>query len=225
MARSHPNDALNYLPRRSLIEYEKGETIYAGRSENLYLVAGGRVKVSIIEGPAEAIVRLVPPKRLFGESAIVGAQTQEHAQALDKVQLMAWSRLEIEQQIEKEPRLGLAIMEELILDRLEMQERIHAMAVCKTPQRVKLSLLQLAECLGDRLPNGALAMPALTHHIIAAHVGTSREIVSTQMSRLRRLGMLRYSRKFIEVEGDAMREALRNEGFRLSNDQSLTAAG
>lgn len=223
MLRSHPNDALNYLPRRAPIEYAKGETIYSGQSENLYLVACGRVKVSITEGPAEAIVRIVPPKRLFGESAVIGAQTQEHTQALDKVQLMAWSRFEIEQQIEREPRLGLALMEELILDRLEMQERIHAMAVCKTPQRVKLSLLQLAECLGVPLPNGALAMPALTHHIIAAHVGTSREIVSTQMSRLRRMGMLRYSRKFIEVESDAMREALRNEGFRLSNDRKLTA--
>ena len=226
MWRTHPNDALSYLPRRSPVEYAKGDTIYCGRSEALYLVGCGRVKVSIIsDNGAEAIVRIVPSKKFFGESAIIGVQTPERAVALDKVQLMPWSRSEIEQQIEKEPHLGLALMEELILDRLEMQERIHAMAACKTPQRVQLSLVQLAESLGDRQPDGALRMVALTHHMIAAHVGTSREIVSTQMSRLRRLGMVRYSRKFIEVESDAMREALRDEGFTISPGTSATAAG
>jgi hypothetical protein len=40
-------------------------------------------------------------------------------------------------------------------------------------------------------------------------------MVSAQMSRLRRLGMIRYSRRFIDVDCEAMEQALHNED-RLS---------
>jgi len=156
---SHVNDALSYLPRRSPVEYAKGDTIYAGLSEALYLVACGRVKVSITnESGTEAMVGIVPPKKLFGETAVLGSlPTRERAEAIDRVQLMHWTREEIERQIGLEPRLGL-------------------------------SLVQLAE-------------------------------------RLRRLGMVRYSRQFIDVEGDAMREALRAAGVPLTTDRPATAGG
>jgi CRP-like cAMP-binding protein len=208
-----PNDALSYLPRRPLVEYGQGEVIYTGKCEFLYLVTTGRVKVSSIACDGyEAVVKIVPPEGLFGESCLVTHEVRERAQALDRVHVMSWSRDEIEQQIAKQPRLGLALMEELVASGLEMQARLQAMANCKTPERVMLSLLQLARELGTEAPDGALRMPALTHHLIAEHVGTSREIVSSQMSRLRLAGLIRYTRKEIAVYCDAMAEALRGQG-------------
>ena len=207
------------------MEFPKGSCIYSGTPEALYMVACGRVKVSMTaENGGEAIVKIVPPECLFGESFMTGSISHERAVALDRVQLMTWKRAEIEQQIEREPRLGLALLEALIEATLEMQERIHAMAVCKTPQRVMLSLLHLAESLGERQADGALRMNPLTHHLIAAHVGTSREIVSTQMSRLRRLGLVRYSRKHIDVYGDAVRDMLQRQGFPAQRGHSAAAA-
>ena len=222
----HPNDALNYLPRRPLIEFAKGQLIYSTVCESLYLVAAGRVKVSSVgvDG-CEAIVRIVPPEGLFGYSALTQTATGERAVALDKVQLMAWKRQDIEQQIEREPRLGLALIEDLIGVGLEMQDRMQAMAACKTPQRVMLSLLQLARTLGEPKEDGSFEMPSLTHHVIAEHVGTSREIVSSQMSHLRRLGMVRYSRKHIEVYCDSLEESLRNQGVIVKHALPAAAAG
>ena len=43
-------------------------------------------------------------------------------------------------------------------------------------------------------------------------MGTSREIVTFQMNRLRRLGMLRYSRRHIDIYSQALCEALRQRG-------------
>jgi CRP/FNR family transcriptional regulator, cyclic AMP receptor protein len=223
---SHPNDALNYLPRRPLVEYPRGHVIYSGSSEALYLVASGRVKVaSVAVDGCEAIIRIVPPEGLFGEACLVDHSGAERAVTLDKVQLMAWKRSEIEQQIEREPRLGLALMEELILACMEMEERMQAMATCKTPQRVMLSLIQLARRLGEQQADGSLRMATLTHHSIAEHVGTSREIVSSQMSRLRRLGLVQYSRKHIDVYCEAMEEALRSDGLTFRHSGSVSAAG
>ncbi|PWU06404.1 MAG: hypothetical protein C5B51_12495 [Terriglobia bacterium] len=223
---NHPNDALNYLPRRPLNEYAKGDIIYSGSSPALYLVAAGRVKVtSVASDGLEAIIQIVPPEGLFGTSSLVNHHGGERAVALDRVQLMAWKPAEIEQQIEREPRLGLALMEELVIASMDMEERMQAMASYKTPQRVMLSLLQLARTLGENQPDGAIRMASLTHNVIAEHVGTSREIVSSQMSHLRRLGLVRYSRKHIDVYCDAMEETLRSNGMALRTIREGTAAG
>jgi CRP-like cAMP-binding protein len=219
-------DALNYLPRKPLTEYAKGTVIYSGSCESLYLVAVGRVKVSrVATDGCEATVRIVPAEGLFGECSLVNSGGGERAVPLDRVQLMAWSRVEIEHQIEKEPRLGLALLEEFVLATRDLEDRMQAMATCKTPERVMLSLLQLQRTLGEPQADGATRMASLTHMVIAEHVGTSREIVSAQMSRLRRLGMIRYSRKFIDIDCEAMEKALRNEGLVLRNfNSTLTAA-
>jgi CRP-like cAMP-binding protein len=125
---------------------------------------------------------------------------------------MAWSKAEIEHQIEKEPQLGLALLEEFALAILDMNDRVQAMATCKISERVMLSLLQLQRTLGERQANGVVRMASLSHMVIAQHAGTSREKVSTQMNRLRRLGMVRYSRRFIDVRCKAMEQALLKRG-------------
>jgi hypothetical protein len=69
-------------------------------------------------------------------------------------------------------------------------------------------------------------VPALTHHTIAEYVGTSREIVTFQLNRLRRLGMLRYSRKHMDIYVGALQETLRNQGVDLPHlhTQMMTRA-
>ena len=78
--------------------------------------------------------------------------------------------------------------------------------------------------MGDRQPDGAIRLAPLTHHTIAEHVGTSREIVSSQMSRLRRLGLIVYSRRHIDVYCEAMEDALRGQGL-LFHRAGATASG
>jgi CRP/FNR family transcriptional regulator len=212
------HDALDYLPGRPVKEYAKGSVIYSGMCESLYLVASGRVKVSRIgEDGRETSVRIVPPEGLFGEYSLINTGGVERAVPLDRVQLMAWSRAEIEHQIEKEPRLGLALLQEFALAILDMNDRVQAMATCKISERVMRSLLQLQRTLGERQANGAMRMASLSHMVIAGHVGTSREIVSAQMSRLRGLGMVRYSRRYIEIDCEVMERALRKESPVLRN--------
>jgi CRP-like cAMP-binding protein len=72
-----------------------------------------------------------------------------------------------------------------------------------------LALLALAGDLGARTPDGALRIPSLTHHTLAEYVGTSREVVTFQMNRLRRLGLIRYSRQYIDVFPEPLREAVK----------------
>ena len=152
----------------------------------------------------------MPPEGLFGECSLINADGGERATPLDRVEVMAWSRAEVEYQIDKNPQLGLALLEEFALAISYMNDRLRAMATLRTPERVMLSLLQLQHTLGKPQVDGVMRMASLSQMVIAEHVGTSREIVSAEMNRLRRLGMIRYSRKFIDVDCEAMEQALQN---------------
>ncbi len=212
-------DPLTYLPRKPVQEFAKRRIIYDEHqpSDSLYVVILGRVKItSTAEDGLETIGRIVSAEGLFGESALVGSPVRtESAVALDNVTVMSWTRAEIEMQIEREPRLGIALAQYLVQQCIEMQDRIESMAMYKTPERVMLALVQLGGTLGTPMPDGSVRIASLTHHTIAEFVGTSREIITFQMNRLRRAGMLRYSRKHIDIYTQPIQEALRNQGISL----------
>lgn len=218
-SKQNHEDPLTYLPRKPVQEFAKGRVIYDPHQANdhLYVVILGRVKMTATaEDGGQTVCRIVSPEGLFGESCLVGGGNHsESAVALDNATLMAWSRADIEQQIEREPRLGIALSQYLVRQCIELQDRIESMAVHKTPERVMLALLQLAEDLGSPMPDGSVRLASLTHHTIAEYVGTSREIVTFQMNRLRRMGLLRYTRKFIDVYTQALLDVLKQDGVTV----------
>jgi CRP/FNR family transcriptional regulator len=218
---------LTYLPHKPVQEYAKTRIIYDVQhpAAGLYLVILGRVKVGTTANDGgQAVVRMVRSEGLFGESSLIGPLNHaESAIALDNVTLISWSRDEIERQVEREPRLGIALARYLVRQCLGLQDRIESMAVCKTPERVMLGLLQLAADLGAPMPDGSLRVASLTHHTIAEFVGTSREIVTFQMNRLRRMGLVRYTRKHLDVDTQALRENLRQQGISVP-DGAIGAA-
>lgn len=209
-------DPLTYLPRKTAEEVPKGATIYGPDSPNdqLFVVIVGRVRITHTSTDGgHTVGRIVRADGVFGETALSGRPVRsESAEAMDDVTLMSWTREEVERQIEHEPRLGLALCQSLVRQGLELQDRIESMAVYKTPERVARALLQLADDLGSAMPDGAVRIGSLTHHTLAEYVGTSREIVTFQMNRLRRQGLIRYSRQYIDIYTAQVRESLISSG-------------
>src|SRR5450755_1272231 len=111
-------DPLIYLPRKPIQEYARRRVIYDQQQPciGLYVVMLGRVKVTnIADDGFVTVARLVCTEGLFGESALVGADAgAESAVALDDASIMCWTRNEIEQQIDREPRLGIALSQFLV---------------------------------------------------------------------------------------------------------------
>lgn len=212
-------DLLSHLPRRPLQEFAKGARIYNPEEADgrLYVAITGYVKVSCTtEDGYQILKRIVGPEGVFGESALLGdIRPHECAIALDRTSLMAWSRADIEGQIGNNPRLGVALMQYFAGRSLALQQRLQNMASYRTSQRVMLALLDFADSLGKDIEDGAERLPALTHQTIAEYVGTSREIVSMEMNRLRRAGMVRYTRKFVDVYAGALREWMRQAEISL----------
>jgi CRP/FNR family cyclic AMP-dependent transcriptional regulator len=205
-------DALMYLPRKGVNDYRRGQIIFDEHqpSKGLHLVVQGRVKVAIpLDSGSQTVVDIFTTDDFFGESSMLGStRYSERAVALDNVTLMSWSTSEIEEQVERQPQLGIALIQMLVKRGLDHEDRLQSFALDKTPERVVRALLRFAERLGARTEDGSIKVPPLTHQLISEYVGTSREIVTFQMNHLRQKGYLRYSRKGIQVYADALREHL-----------------
>jgi CRP/FNR family transcriptional regulator, cyclic AMP receptor protein len=203
-------DALMYLPRKGVTDYRRGQIIFDENdpSKGLHLVVQGRVKVAIpLEDGSQTVVDIFTTDDFFGESSLLGAgQSPERALALDNVTLMSWTSAEIEDQVDRQPRLGVALLQMLVKRTLDFEERLQSFAVDKTPERVVRALLRFADRLGSSSDDGSVKIPALTHQVISEYVGTSREIVTFQMNYLRQKGFLRYSRKGIQIYADSLKE-------------------
>jgi CRP/FNR family cyclic AMP-dependent transcriptional regulator len=200
-----------HLPYKPGQKFPKGSIIPGG---SLYFVIQGCVKVtSNMHEGEESIGRIVSNGGLFGESAIIDAPGRhESATALDDVTLTSWSRSDIEQHIERDPRLGVALAQYYARQCLELRDRIESMAVQKTPERIMLALVNLARGCGTPRPDGPTRMLSFTHQTLASYVGTSREIVTVQLNRLRKAGMIRYSRRYMDIDVKKIEAALSHIG-------------
>ena len=74
---------------------------------------------------------------------------------------MSWTTQEIEEQVERQPRLGIALLQMLVKRGLDYEERLQSFALDKTPERVVRSLLRFADRLGNRSEDGSIKIPPL----------------------------------------------------------------
>ena len=156
-------DALMYLPRKGVTDYRKNQIVFDEHqpSRGLHLVVQGRVKVTIpLDDGTQTVVDIFTTDDFFGESSLLGASRYpERALTLDNVTLMSWSSAEIEEQIERQPRLGIALLQMLVKRGLDYEERLQSFALDKTPERVVRSLLRFAQRLGARTEDGSIKIP------------------------------------------------------------------
>jgi len=205
-------DALSYLPRKSVVPYRRGDLIFDEQqpASGIHLVVRGRVKVLVpSEEGTQSVLGIFSADQFFGERGLLDLPRRgERAVALENSGIMSWTTAEIEENVEREPKLGLALAHVIVERCIDLEERMEGLALFKTPQRVAWSLLRFAESLGLRDEDGSVRIPPLTHQLMSEYIGTSREIVTYQMNQLRRQGYVRYSRKAVHVYKEALEERL-----------------
>ena len=205
-------DPLALLPRTPVREYQKNEVIYdsGDRSEALYLVIEGRVKVSqLLEGGKEVILDFYHKDDFFGETVFRGSDRHgEQAVALDKTTVMFWSVPELKRLMTRTPALGAALLRVLAQKLADANKRIESFCGDPIHRRLVKALLHLAERSGEPTDDQMLHLLPITHEQLARYVGTSREIVTQYMNQFRRDRLLRYSRRGVDVDAEALKKYL-----------------
>jgi CRP-like cAMP-binding protein len=207
----HPNPLLQ-LPCSIVQTLRKGEIVYqqGQRSSQFCLILEGKVElVRSVAGRADPMVIDVYGKDdFFGESAFITFLHPETAIALEQTRLMVWTVEEINELLPARPKLALALIQFIVQRSLELEGRIEALAVESIPSRLVRALVHFSERFGIRENDGLLHMPPFRHRMLGQYVGTSREVISEYMSKLRNEGCIRYSRTKLTVDPAALAHRL-----------------
>jgi CRP/FNR family transcriptional regulator, cyclic AMP receptor protein len=198
------SEAVDFRRRRFI--YRRGDV-----ADALFCIARGRVKICSIDDTTgrEAVIDIVGPGALFGESSLYSAEVREkYAIAYEQARL-----LRIPAGVYRE---GMAASRELndytfrmVGQRLSRAERrVADFALDAIPARLDKLLIDLCERYGRPEAEGMLIDLQLPHREIASIVGSTRESVTVRLNALRRAGIIDFVDRKILIKTPAASAAV-----------------
>jgi CRP-like cAMP-binding protein len=208
----HRQSAAIGLPGGDSATFQSEEVIYSHETgpQHLYQLVEGQVTVALMSVPENPVILdICKSGDFFGEASLLGhTGHREGALVMRAATVTVWKPEVIEGLLEGNPRLAMQLFRVLTRRISTLETRITSLAVDKVPQRLARALIVLSDRLGHTRTDGDSEMPAMTHGVLAQYVGTSREIVTHHMNRLRRGQYIDYSRKTIRVRRPALMASL-----------------
>ena len=173
---------------------QKDEVIVAQQQpgDSLYLIASGKVKVSLSgEKGREMILSVLGPGEFFGEMSLLdGEPRSATVTAQSPAQLYILSREAFVDYLRRSPQAGLNILAEMSRRLRRADEIIGNLALLDVYGRVAHILLEMAKKEGIQREDGVLIDNRPTQQDLAAMLGTSRETVSRALNDFARRGYL-----------------------------------
>ena len=196
-----------------------------GADRDVYFVIAGMVRVSAEAGRGRQIIlRDVPAGELFGEHSAIDGRAHMADVFAVRESLLASMPPEAFRAI----LANHASVREHVLRRLsgsvrELADRLIDLGAQRVQSRVWLELLRLARLAGVQA-NASRIERAPTHREIASHVGTSREEVTRELSRLGRKGLLeRAGRALVLRDVAALEQLVAESRPEQQPDQEIAA--
>src|SRR5687767_11898495 len=193
-----------------------------GTDRDVYFVIAGAVRVGAAAGRGRRIIfRDVPAGDVFGEHSAIDGRARFADVIGQRESLLASMSPEVFRAI----LANHASVRERLLRRLtgsvrELTGRLLEFGAQPVQSRIWVELLRLARAAGVEA-NRARIDPAPTHNDIASRVGTSREQVTRELSRLQRQGLLERSGRTLWLRDVAELERL--SGDVVAGDEAIPA--
>jgi CRP/FNR family cyclic AMP-dependent transcriptional regulator len=177
-------------PRNSIV-LDEGD-----RSDTLYLVRSGKVKVYVAdEHGRELVLNVIGPGEYFGEIALDGGPRSAAAMTLEPCVLLVVPGADVKRMLAADAQFALSLLFKLT-DRIRaLTDKVKALALQDVYGRLARLLGELSvETDGANVIEGRL-----THQAIAERIGASREMVSRLLKDLVDGGYLSIEKRRIVV--------------------------
>ena len=185
---------------RDAVGYPRGHFIYSPDrpAEELHLLTAGQVALHLMSDESRALtLRVIEPGQLFGQIALAGDGAYDtFAEALTPVSAYAIPRDEALAQIERDPALGLALLEDLSRHRQAISHLFDEIAFKSVPARLATLLLDMAQSQGSAQPS---RLPRRSHRQFAERINAYRETVTKVINQFRAARLLEIDRSFITL--------------------------
>ena len=165
----------------------------------MFIVQEGLVNlVSVSNAGGETILHILKPGEIFGELFFAEERRAFNAVAATDVLVTVIPRKSFEAILGSFPSVARNFIRLLSRRLVKVEQGFAGFGHTWSHQRLGKTLVQLGKEHGVSTPNGTLVPLRLTHEDLAKLIGTTRETVTTQINRFRRMGLLkREGRHFI----------------------------
>lgn len=208
-----PEEELRWLHRQSLMRsYRSGAFITLSLSEesHVYMVKEGFVELGYRDTRGRIfVVDLLGPGDFFGRLSF-GGHTASFARAAGEVYLCIIAPQAFLSLIERYPDLALRVLQRQAAYIRLLESRLRQIVFTDVQHRILHLLWDFYQRFARR-PDECLEVP-LTHRAIASMVGCSRETATLCLSRLKKEGIIDYTRRYICIRvPQRLREQLPSE--------------
>ena len=184
--------------------YSKGEFVYlpGDSSENLYIVADGRIKVSkISEAGKELTLSFHNPGEMFGELALVHDHPRRSV-AIATVKSEVWviPKDEFNEIVVSSPRFAFLLSSIIGQRRHDLENRMEGLVFKDVPSRLANQILILARKYGKKNGDEIIIHLKLSQLELANLIGATRETTSTAINEMKRAGIIDISHKNIIIK-------------------------
>jgi CRP-like cAMP-binding protein len=174
-------------------DYAHGEIVISHLDEDrdVFFVLEGRLRATLYSRSGHEVnYRDVGPGDVVGElAAIDGAPRSATVEALEPARLGRLSAAAFRELVKTRPELNAILLEHLSAQIRRLTERVFEFSTLLVRDRLIRELLRLAEASGG--PEGrAEIRPAPTQFELAHRISCHREVVSREMSRLAKAGLV-----------------------------------
>jgi len=172
--------------------------------DTLYVVASGRVRVSILgDDGREVILSMLGAGDFFGEMALLDNDPRSATTiAAEDSELLCLSRNDFDKVLRESPEMMMALIQVLTTRLRHANQQISTLALLDVYGRVAHLLVEMAQDEGRRLRDGRIAFRRSTHQEIANRIGTTRETVTRMLKDLQRQNLVHIDGKEFVVGPD-----------------------
>ena len=177
----------------------------------LYLLKRGRVRLyKTTPDGSEITLAMLGDGNVFGATGSLGLGNPDmYAEAVQNALVCAMREEDVANLIQRNPAVGMRLISLLSQRVRELEEQVEGLSHQDVEGRVLRLLLHLAEDFGEADRGFTRLDVPLTHAEIATMVGSTRETVTTTLSHLGRLGLVRTGRREIAISRDRVAEWLK----------------
>jgi CRP/FNR family transcriptional regulator, cyclic AMP receptor protein len=199
-----PQALTRHCPTAKVCAFRHRGAIYnqGTRCNHLFFVVSGLVKLARISRDGRELTTALRANGEFfgpdlGNPGV--SKAQETATAKGAVSVWRVPTQEFRDLLFHHPTLGLRILETLAQRQRQMERRLECFAFKRTEARLAETLRELSRGFEPRCEHGFGTHIRLSQQELADLVGATRPVVSTILNRLRRKGVLGYSREYVCV--------------------------
>ena len=190
-------------------KYRKGARIFSkgDPSDALFIVKTGRVRIlSLSDKGTETIVHILKEGAIFGELLLAEEQRAFTAVAGTDTLVTLLSKGSLVELLDAIPTVSKNFIRLLSKRLANVEREFGDFGHTWSYNRLAKILLRLCEEHGKETPKGTMIPLPLTHEDLANLIGTTRETVTTQMIRFRRMGLVKRQDRFLVVNKIRLKE-------------------